>query len=315
MSAMAALRAEQARWQGQHLSRRSPCRTQAARLLTATLICTLLFASMVSDLDNAQRSAFLRVALTREEGQNGKLRALLEKAIAAESIRDVELVEIPCIEHGDGGDLEEVVQLLSGSKVQDAAFPADVIVLTSPEGARVFLRALDEAALQRPPVPIATVGKGTTAILSRRGLDVAFEPSKANAETLAAELPADLGPRVMYLSSAIAPGTLQQGLEARGFEIMRLNTYTTRGVKEVSSQQKSLMDSTEIVTFGSPSAVRSWAQLCNRRALAACIGGTSEAAAKEAGFEKVLAPSSPGVPGWAEVTMSAVQDLLREDVE
>ena len=65
---------------------------------------------------------FAKVALTRELGNNEKLRAILRG-------KNIECVEIPCIEFGPGKDLH---------KLGDAMLQCDVIVLSSPQAANVL---------------------------------------------------------------------------------------------------------------------------------------------------------------------------------
>ena len=106
------------------------------------------------------------------------------------------------IEHGPGPDRGR----LSAALTQQAwAW----VILTSPEAAAVFLEARSCAAAAlsaalthaatlaqgwreagRPPLRIATVGGGTSAVLSAapERPPVAFTPSKANAETLSGAL-------------------------------------------------------------------------------------------------------------------------------
>ncbi|CAE6930529.1 UROS [Symbiodinium sp. CCMP2456] len=100
------------------------------------------------------------------------------------------------------------------------------------------------------------------------------------------------------------------GLEARGFVVDRLNTYTTQPVLKHSAEDLALMEQSSVATFGSPSAVRAWAQATETRPIAACIGGTSRDAAEEAGFDQILCPEKPGIPGWAEVTVQAIRQVL-----
>ena len=59
----------------------------------------------------------------------------------------------------------------------------------------------------------------------------------------------------------------------------------------------------EVVSFGSPSAVRVWAERVGTSAVAACIGKTSADAATEAGFDRVVYPESPGVEAWADTVV------------
>mmetsp|Transcript_93884 Transcript_93884/g.265205 ORF Transcript_93884/g.265205 Transcript_93884/m.265205 type:complete len:344 (+) Transcript_93884:46-1077(+) len=269
-------------------------------------------AAAFADTSTTQRLP-LRIALTREDGQNGKLRDLLLKRLDDLPPGAVDLVELPCIEHGPGPNLEELDVRLSSLAAGE--LPMDSVVLTSPEAARVFLQAWGRAAKERVgsplPVPVACVGRGTSAVAQEAGMRVDFEPSVANAETLAAELPERLGPRVLYPASAQAQDTLQNGLRARGFVLERLNSYVTRGVQELGAEDVALMEEVAIATFGSPSAVKAWAHHCRRgQAVAACIGGTSRKAAETEGFARVLAPEQPGMEGWASVVVAAVRELL-----
>eukprot|EP00435_Cladocopium_sp_Y103_P071989 s884_g39.t1 len=86
------------------------------------------------------------------------------------------------------------------------------------------------------------------------------------------------------------------GLEKRGFQVTRYNTYTTRPVEQQSPKAVALMEKAQIVTFGSPSAVRAWGQATTHRPLAACIGQTSHDAAQAAGFERIYSPEKSSCP-------------------
>ena len=55
-----------------------------------------------------------------------------------------------------------------------------------------------------------------------------------------------------------------------------------------------------MVTFGSPSAVRVWAERAGNTAIAVCIGGTSADEARRLGFERVHCPDAPGLESWAD---------------
>jgi len=50
--------------------------------------------------------------------------------------------------------------------------------------------------------------------------------------------------------------------------------------------------------------VRVWHERVGSGAVAACIGETSAAQARELGFSQVIAPDSPGVEAWAETILS-----------
>mmetsp|Transcript_16554 Transcript_16554/g.33452 ORF Transcript_16554/g.33452 Transcript_16554/m.33452 type:complete len:267 (-) Transcript_16554:62-862(-) len=231
-----------------------------------------------------------RVYLTRETGKNGKLQALL-------TARGVPSVELPCIEFQSLPGADELP-----AKLASGAY--GWIVITSPEAASVLLDAW--ATCGRPPLRVASVGSGTASVLAAAGLPAEFVPSKATAKTLAAELPAAEAEgdaaTVLFPASALARDELVKGLTTRGIATERLSTYTTVGATW-DEEAKALAREADVVSFGSPSAVRVWAERVGTSAVAACIGKTSADAATEAGFDRVVYPESPGVKAWADTVV------------
>lgn len=289
--------------------------------------CRLHSQAISDDVDvtsggSAKHSPFV-IALTREEGKNGKLnKALLsnsniKKIISSSSGSVMEVNEIPCIAHADGPDSDILGKTLLSSNF-------DYIAITSPEAAKVFASAwINEG---RPKIgSVAAVGKATQETLTDYGIDVAFVPSKATAATLVKELPAlaeaaneGRPTSLLYPASAKAKDTLQNGLEERGFIVSRLNTYDTVAASWTPEEQ-SLAKSTTVACFASPSAVKAWVKntehLDCSRALAACIGETSFAACRENGWkeEDIFYPEKPGIDGWTESVAEALQQLLSND--
>lgn len=255
------------------------------------------------------------VALTREKGKNNKLRKALlsDEKIAGSS---VEIHEIPCIEHADGPDTAKLVPTLSSTQF-------DYVAITSPEAAKVFATAWIDAG--RPNLGIiAAVGKATGEALKQYGIDIGFVPSKATAETLANELPlADAAgsegraTTLLYPASAKAQDTLQNGLEARGFSVTRLDTYDTVPATW-TAEQLSLAASANIACFASPSAIKAWlkntASIDAPRAIAACIGETSASACRKNEWEEssIFYPEKPGVDGWASAVVDALESIQVE---
>lgn len=258
------------------------------------------------------------VALTREEGKNGKLRKALMSnerisQLSETSGLPVEMYELPCIEHADGADTEKLSPTLTTSQY-------DYVAITSPEAAKVMATAWIDAG--RPTLgKVAAVGKATQESLIDFGIDVAFVPSKATAATLVKELPlSDAAVQegrpttLLYPASAKAQDTLQNGLEERGFTVTRLNTYDTVPASW-SSDQISLAQSAKVACFASPSAVKAWlkntANLDTPRALASCIGETSATACRKNEWEEsnIFYPEKPGVDGWAVAVADALDYL------
>lgn len=263
--------------------------------------------------DENKTYAGRRVVLTREAGKNGEMMRRL-------TARGVDCVEMPLVETTEGPDA--------------AALPTALrdptgwtwVCITSPESASVFLRAWREAG--EPDVPIATVGKGTSKVLKEAYASGAltaptFTPSVANAVTLVEELPlptdGGVTPRVLYPASAKAATTLQEGLEARGAVVERLDTYSTEKVTAVAEDVLARAKEADVVTFGSPSAVKAWVAVTGldgseegveqKHPLYACIGSTSAAACEKVGLPGVHFPQSPGMDGWEGTVCEALDSL------
>mmetsp|Transcript_8551 Transcript_8551/g.18612 ORF Transcript_8551/g.18612 Transcript_8551/m.18612 type:complete len:327 (-) Transcript_8551:330-1310(-) len=261
------------------------------------------------------------VALTREEGKNDKLRSSLLSNERIKQLSDssgcpVQLHELPCIEHAHGPDAENLSPTLSSSQF-------DYILITSPEAAKVMASAWIDTG--RPKLgKVAAVGKATGETLKEFGIDVAFVPSKATAATLVKELPPSdaaieegRATTAFYPASAKAKQTLQKGLEERGFTVLRLNTYDTVPASW-DAEQISLAQSATVACFASPSAVKAWLKNTNDlerpRALASCIGETSATACRENEWaeENIFYPEKPGVDGWTDAVVDALEHLARK---
>ncbi|PON49563.1 Tetrapyrrole biosynthesis, uroporphyrinogen III synthase [Trema orientale] len=234
-----------------------------------------------------------KVVVTRERGKNGKLINALAK-------HGISCLELPLIQHTKGPDLDRLSTVLS-----DTAF--DWIVITSPEAGSVFLEAWKASG--SPNVKIAVVGAGTASIFnevlqsSKQSLNVAFMPSKATGKVLASELPKNGNTKctVLYPASAKASNEIEEGLSNRGFEVTRLNTYTTAPVHDVDQMDLERALSAPVITVASPSAIRAWVNVIPKpdkwSNSVACIGETTAAAAKSLGLRNVYYPTHPGLEG------------------
>ncbi|KAH9692614.1 Uroporphyrinogen-III synthase [Citrus sinensis] len=234
-----------------------------------------------------------KVVVTRERGKNGKLIKALAK-------HRIDCLELPLIQHAQGPDTDRLSSVLN-----DTIF--DWIIITSPEAGSVFLEAWKEAGT--PNVRIGVVGAGTASIFeeviqsSKCSLDVAFSPSKATGKILASELPKNGKKKctVLYPASAKASNEIEEGLSNRGFEVVRLNTYTTEPVHHVDQTVLKQALSIPVVAVASPSAVRSWVNLISDTEQwsnsVACIGETTASAAKRLGLKNVYYPTHPGLEG------------------
>ena len=245
------------------------------------------------------------VLLTREASKNDKLRDILEA-------RGIETFELPLLEHtrDEGG---------RGGLVSELSDPAGKWFLTtSPEAAGVFADCWRAAGC--PDLSLASIGRGTTRSLEENGAGglIRFTPTKATGKVMAAELPlASDGTNeiVVYPSSALASNDIEGGLTARGFHVKRINTYSTQPVGALTPDQETAAQRARIVTFGSPSAIKAWIKLTDRKdVFCCCIGGTSHDACVRLGFDtsRVLSPANPGLVGWADVVEQAMERVATE---
>ncbi|XP_060199504.1 uroporphyrinogen-III synthase, chloroplastic isoform X4 [Lycium barbarum] len=132
-------------------------------------------------------------------------------------------------------------------------------------------------------------------------------------KVLALELPKNGNDKctVLYPASAKASTDIEEGLSERGFEVTRLNTYTTAPVSHVDQYLLELALSAPVVTVASPSALGVWANLIPASRqwdnAVACIGETTASAAKRLGFRNIYYPTSPGLEGWVSSVLEALE--------
>lgn len=161
--------------------------------------------------------------------------------------------------------------------------------------------------------PIASVGKGTTKVLKKAGFHVSFEPSVANGQTLAEELPLISGegkPKVLYPCSNKASTDVEDGLESKGCEVIRLPIYDTLPTTFT------LAEDIDVVMFASPTAVKGWTKNTEERPVAVCIGETSGMECLRQGWEKerVRWPSKPGVENWGKLVGGVVEEIEKKSL-
>jgi uroporphyrinogen-III synthase len=264
------------------------------------------------DDDGRERAKKNVVVLTREAGKNEQMRKIVSQPPFGEN---VSVLEMPLVESVPAEDAERLRETLETKQFQ-------WIIVTSPEAAKVFTNAWVEAG-KPEGLNIGTVGGGTTrALPSQEEMKWArlFTPTKALGEVVAEELPLDLDDgdskdsknsnrEVLYPCSKKAAKTIQNGLSSRGFTVTRLNTYSTEQVTDIPKDVLEKAVEANVVTFGSPSAVKAWKSLTldmleergGKHPTYACIGQTSANACEDCELPDVWHPENPGMEGWAEV--------------
>lgn len=230
------------------------------------------------------------VLLTRQQGSND---------VVAEKLRSlgVRPVELPLITFRTRPEVAILPALLKQ--------PREWVTVTSPQAARVFMTAWQEA--EKPAVKVATF-EGTKRELTGDGLTV-WVSETSNAESLAASLPngkvhGELPGEVLYPASAKADSTLESGLRKRHFVVTRVDTYDTTTVESVGEGEMQEALAAEVLTFASPTAAKAWVAVtqerCDLHRPVACIGATTAKHARALGFHNVYYSEKPGIDGLVQ---------------
>ncbi len=241
------------------------------------------------------------VAITRD----GDPRDPLVVALEAQGTRVLSWPTIRFEEPDDPGALLEASHTLDRY---------DWVVFTSAR-AVAAVSAVASAPGARPR--IAAVGAGTADALARVGwcVDVV---GHGGAEALVAEIAASdelRGSRVLFPAASIARETLETELVALGAGVDRIEAYrTVPSEPDADTIRRDLEGGVDVVTFASPSAVRSLADSLGHDwplALAStevvAIGPTTLAALQERGVHNVIVAPEPSIDGLVEACLEAME--------
>ena len=184
------------------------------------------------------------VVVTRAAEQAGPFVASLRNLGAV-------VVEVPVIRIAapeDGG-------AALSARVRDLA-SYDWVVLTSPNAAERFFRAVDESAIGQPDLKIACVGPGTATVVSDVGRTVELVADRAVGEGLVESFPLGSG-RVLAPRAAIARSVVPDGLRARGWTVDEVVAYRTEPVP-LDSAVRVAVGEADAIAFTSSSTVRAF---------------------------------------------------------
>lgn len=237
------------------------------------------------------------VAVTRAAGTNGELAELLRT-------EGLEVVEVPLIRFTPPADVaawHAVVQ------ARLAAGGEGWLAVTSPQGARALREALAAlgAGPTACPLRLAVVGTGTAAVLEAAGLRPAFQPSRAEASVLGAELPARPGEVVWHLTSQRSEPALGATLTARGVGYRRVEAYRTEPTLMTLAECAALRRA-DAVVLASGSAVRALAAQVGVGSTVVVMGEPSAQVARALGFRQVVVAARPGLHELAQAVFGAV---------
>jgi uroporphyrinogen III methyltransferase/synthase len=239
-----------------------------------------------------------RIVVTRARAQASGLAKTLRNLGA-------EVVELPAIRIEPTIEGEEVRSAI------DRIGDYGLIILTSPNGARLLFEAmrnagLDARALDRPEkqqvgeagsgavaatgTTVAAIGPGTARALAKCGIAADIVPERFVAESLVESLAAvDVaGKRALVARAADARDVIPEHLEGRGAEVDVVALYETVR-EEPSIEAVEAAQAADYVTFTSSSTVRNLTDALGagfpKNARIVSIGPVTSEAATEAGLE------------------------------
>lgn len=245
--------------------------------------------ALARELDWFSRLPLLgtRVLVTRPRAAAGELSAMLRDKGCA-------VTEFPCIRTEplpvDGALFE---------RLERYAW----IVLTSPVGARLFLRRMRERRVdlrRLPGVRFAVVGEKTAAVLEENGVFADYMPESYTARSLAEGMRTQLsgGERVLLFRARMGTPRLGEELRACGAAVDEVDAYDTLyECPEADGVREALRSGAiDYITFTSASTVHGFVQALPGLVVAGprcvCIGPETAAAAEACGFRAMVSEAA-----------------------
>jgi uroporphyrinogen-III synthase len=247
-----------------------------------------------------------RVLVTRSPDQAAPLAAALRR----EGLEPVVVPAIAVELDPPGGPLDAVARRLP---------TFEWVVVTSPNGAAAVLAAAERARADPSAASWAAIGDSTAGILERAEIAVDFQPSRADARTLAAELPVRNGQQVLLVRGDLAGDELPDRLRNRGATVTDAIAYHT---VEAPASSRSLLREAfgagrpDVVILASGSAVRGLAALAATERLdvgsipAICIGPETAREAAQLGFRVVATSATRDATSLAATAAAALAQPL-----
>ncbi len=268
--------------------------------------------------------ALIGVVVTRDEGDDGPLTALL----ADRGFRAIHWPTIRFDPPEDPGPLEAAIAALDA--FDWAVFTSPRAVLATVAAARGYetLAAAEGDALPVRPTGLgmAAVGESTGASLADAGwvADVVAEPATGEALVMALkEAGVGDGDRVFFPASEIARDVVPHGLRRLGADVTQVVAYRTVVPPLDAARCRTELESgaVRIITFTSPSTVQNLREVLGpelfvravRAARAVAIGPTTAAAVRDAGFRDVAVAEPHSLEGLADrVAELAASEHIQE---
>lgn len=220
-----------------------------------------------------------RVVVTRSRQQVSELSRALRAAGA-------EAIEVPVIGVADPTDGGAALR----AAVNELA-TYDWVVITSPNGARRLLAALEEVGADARgfgSAKVAAIGSGTAGVLADGGIRADLVPEPFVAEALLESLgaPAAGCSRLLLARAEVARDVLPDGLRGRGWEVDVVAAYRTVAAT-ISDAQRAAVLEADVITFTSSSTIDRFLAAFGADAVppvVACIGPITAATARDRGL-------------------------------
>jgi uroporphyrinogen-III synthase len=188
-------------------------------------------------------------------------------------------------------------------------------VVSSPNGARAILTAAERVPTALRVPSWAAIGDATAEVLEQDGIHVEFRPSRADARTLAADLPFAAGQELVVLRGDLAGDELPERLRRRGAVVSDVIAYRT--VEGPPSSRPILRDAfvggpPDAVLLASGSAARGLVSLAEAEALqiraipTICIGPETAREAARLGFPVLATSPESTAKALAGTTVAAL---------
>jgi hydroxymethylbilane synthase len=241
-----------------------------------------------------------RVLVARAPAQSDALALELREA----GLEPIAVPALSVVFEPPGGELDRAAGSLQ---------TYDQVVVTSANGARAILAAAERVLSELVAPERAAVGPVTAGVLEAEGIAVAFQPSRAEAMSLALELPVARGVRILVVRGDLAGERLAHALRDRGAVVDDVIGYRTGVAPETSRPllRAALATTVDAVVLTSGSTVQGLLALAeDAQEIAAipavCIGAETARIAAESGFHVIAISSEPTVHALALTTARAV---------
>jgi uroporphyrinogen III methyltransferase/synthase len=183
----------------------------------------------------------------------------------------------------------------------------DWVIFTSVNGFDFFRKAAEDVGVEvkgvLEPMRLCCVGPATASAIEALGLTVEVVPESHRAEAVVDALAARMslrGQRILIPTVAGARPVLPTDLKQLGTEVHNVTAYRTVAVEEAGPDVlEEISKGVDLVTFTSPSTVRSFHRLMNREVVtdAAVIGPVTAEAARGLGYRVAVEADPFTIPG------------------